>query len=334
MSRHHDPYFIPLKPEQLLDMPEAISDGFRDRIQEESELTVKPLRFLRSAFYALLTLLLILVLWQTVELGLFLYQLHWLLALLFVSLFLTLVVIVVRAVVEFFLYQRDFRHITELREEAVQFRDQRTITLKAHWLGRLRQLYQGKPQQVLLEQVLSEMPDYADDSEILPYLDVCFFQKLDQQALACISQHSRQVALMVALSPFAAVDMLLSVWRSIRMLDEICQIYGVRPSLPARSYLLKMVLEQMVLAGATELLSDQLADFTSNRLLGVVSLQAASGVGVGIYSARIGLKAMAMCRSIPFSDAQKPGISRLARGILSFMEDRFRGAIDPKKRDE
>ncbi|USE39849.1 TIGR01620 family protein [Endozoicomonas sp. SCSIO W0465] len=229
---------------------------------------------------------------------------------------------------------RDFRQITELREQAVRFHDQRTAVLKHHWLPQLRKLYQGKPQQVLLEQVLSEMPDYSDDREVLSHLDVHFFQKLDHQALTRISQHSQQVALMVALSPFAAVDMLLSVWRSIRMLDEICQVYGVRPSLPARSHLLTMVLEQMALAGAAELLSDQLADFTSNRLLGMVSSQAASGVGVGIYSARIGLRALALCRPVPFADDQKPGIGRLARSILTAMQTRFRNTADPAKQAE
>ncbi|WP_257294375.1 YcjF family protein [Endozoicomonas sp. YOMI1] len=334
MSRPHDPYFIPLEPEQSLDTPESISDGFQDRVLQGPELVAKPLRFIRSACYGLLTLLLILVLWQTGELGFFLYQLHWSLALLFSLLVLALAVIVVKAVVEFFLYQRDFRQITGLQAQAAQFRDQRTATLTNHWPGQLSKLYQGKPQQMLLEQVLSEMPDYSDDSELLAYLDSHFFQTLDQQALTCISQHSQQVALMVALSPFAAVDMLLSVWRSIRMLDEICQVYGVRPSLPARTHLLTMVLEQMALAGATELLSDQLSDFTSNRLLGVVSAQAASGVGVGIYSARMGLRAMALCRPIPFADDQKPGIGRLARSILAAMDARFRNAADPGKEAE
>ncbi|WBA81607.1 YcjF family protein [Endozoicomonas sp. GU-1] len=332
MTRHHDPYFIPLEPEQLLETPESISDGFRDPVLQGPELAAKPLRFIRSACYGLLTLLLILVLWQTVELGLFLYQLHWSLALVFALLFLALTVTVVKAVVEFFLYQRDFRQITELQAQAAQFRDQRTTVLASQWTGQLSKLYQGKTQQMLLEQVWSEMPDYSDDSELLVYLDSHFFQTLDQRALACISQHSQQVALMVALSPFAAVDMLLSVWRSIRMLDEICQVYGVRPSLPARSHLLTMVLEQMALAGATELLSDQLSDFTSNRLLGVVSSQAASGVGVGIYSARMGLRAMALCRPIPYADGQKPGIGHLARSILAAMDARFRTMADPGKK--
>ena len=178
MNRHHDPYFIPLEPEQPLDTPESISDGFQSRTFQGPGMATKPLRFVRSAFYGLLTLLLIFVLWQTTELGLFLYQLHWSLALLFSVFFLALAVIVVKAIVEFFLYQRDFRQITELREQAVQFQAQRMAAPKHHWLPQLRKLYQGKPQQVPLEQVLSEMPDYSDDREVLSHLDVHFFRRI------------------------------------------------------------------------------------------------------------------------------------------------------------
>lgn len=330
MSRHHDPYFIPLATEKTLDTPDSISGDFQEPLLAGTELTTKPLRFLGKAFAGLLILVLVLVLWQTAELGFFLYQLHWSLVLIFAALLLVLTIVVGKALVEFFLYQRDFSKIAELQEQAVQFRDQRATTLKTQWVSQLQTLYHGKPQQAMLEQSLAVMPDYSDDSEVLTHLDAHFFRKLDQQALGRISQHSQQVALMVALSPFAAIDMLLSVWRSVRMLDEICQIYGVRPSLPARTHLLRLILEQMMLAGAadffSEQLSDQLADFTSNRLLGVVSSQVASGVGVGIYSARIGLRAMALCRPIPFADDQKPGIGRLARNILSSLEARFQKA--------
>lgn len=329
MSDQNDPYFIPLTPEQPLDTPNTISDGLSERFLNEPELAAKPLRFLGKAMYALFALVSSLVLWQTVQLALFLHQQHWALAAVFTVMLLLVVVTVVRAAMEFFLYQRDFRRIGELQEQARQCRDQRTAILKKQWLEQLRALYQDKPQQVLLEQALANVPDYSDDRELLNHLDHHFIHQLDQQALARISYHSQQVALVVSLSPFAALDMLLSLWRSVRMLDEICQVYGVRPSLPARTHLLRLVFEQMTLAGATDLLTDhladQVADFTSNRLLGVVSSQVASGVGVAVYSARIGLRAMTLCRPIPPTDDQKPGMSRLIKSILSSLEARLRG---------
>lgn len=329
MSDQNDPYFIPLTPQQPLDTPKSISDGLQERFLNEPELAAKPLRFLGKAMYALFALISSLVLWQTVQLALFLHQQHWALAAVFAVMLLLVVVTVVRAAMEFFLYQRDFRRIGKLQEQARHCRDQRTAILKDQWLEQLRALYQDKPQQVLLEQALANAPDYSDDRELLAHLDNHFIHQLDQQALARISYHSQQVALMISLSPFAALDMLLSLWRSVRMLDEICQVYGVRPSLPARTHLLRLVFEQMTLAGATDLLTDHLADqvtdFTSNRLLGVVSSQVASGVGVAVYSARIGLRAMTLCRPIPPTDDQKPGMSRLIKSILSSLEARLRG---------
>lgn len=328
MSDQNDPYFIPLTPEQPLDTPKSITDSLHERFLNEPELAAKPLRFLTKAIYALFALVSSLVLWQTVQLALFLYQQHWVLAVVFAVLLLVVMVTVVRAAVEFFLYQRDFHRIGELQEQARQCRDQRTAILKNRWLGQLRALYQDKPQQVLLEQALANVPDYNDDRELLAHLDTHFVHQLDQQALARIAYHSQQVALVVSLSPFAALDMLLSLWRSVRMLDEICQIYGVRPSFPARAHLLRLVFEQMTLAGATDLLADhladQVADFTSNRLLGVVSSQVASGVGVAVYSARIGLRAMSLCRPIPPTEDQKPGMRRLVKSIFSALEAQLR----------
>ena len=328
MNKQNDPYFIPLTPEQPLDTPGSISDGLQEQFLNGPALAIKPLHFLGKAFSALFALIIVLVLWQAVQLGLFLYQLYWGLAAAFAVLLLVLTITVVRATMEFFLYRRDFHCIAELQEQARHSREQHTAILRKQWLAQLRELYQDKPQQVLLEQALASAPDYSDDRELLAHLDTCFVQQLDQQALARISYNSQQVALMVALSPFAALDMLLSLWRSVRMLDEICQIYGVRPSLPARTHLLRLVFEQMALAGATDLLTDQLADqvadFTSSRLLGAVSTQVASGIGVGVYNARIGLRAMALCRPIPLQADQKPGMRHLVKNILSSLEARLR----------
>ncbi|WP_299734493.1 TIGR01620 family protein [uncultured Endozoicomonas sp.] len=324
MSEEKDPWFIPISTESPIETPDSISATLPEPIEVFPELATRSLRLLKRAVMGVLALVVVLVTWQSIELVQFLYSFHWFPAVLALALLFILSIVTGKAVIEFFLYQRDFKNIAKLQDVSEQVRTQRSQRLKTAWSAELQKLYQNKPQQVVLEQALATMPDYNDDREMLAHLDNHFFQKLDQQALNLISNHSQQVALMVALSPFAALDMLLALWRSIRMLDEICQIYGIRPSLPARLHLIRMVLRQMALAGATDLLSDQLADFTSNRLLGLVSGQVASGLGVGIYTARIGLRALSLCRPLPFKEEQKPGIRRLAKSILSTLEARFK----------
>ena len=323
MSDEKDPYFIPMPTESILEKPDSISETLPEQIDDFPALAARSMRLVKRVVVGVLTLILVLSTWQSIELIQFLNQFHWSLAAIAGVLLGVLGIFTGKAVVEFFLYQRDFKTIETLQDVSRQIQTQRSQQLKQVWTAGLHKLYQDKPQQVLLEQALATMPDYSDDREMLVHLDHHLFQKLDQQALTLISNHSQQVALMVALSPFAAVDMLLALWRTVKMLDEICQVYGIRPSLPARLHLIRMVLRQMALAGATDLLSDQLADFTSNRLLGLVSGQVASGLGVGIYTGRIGLRAMALCRPLSFMEDQKPGIRRLAKSILSSLEARF-----------
>lgn len=318
-----DPYFTPLDTQAPLNIPDSISDGVHDEILDSPALALKPLHFLGKAITGLIALVLLLTLWQTVEFYRLLLDTHWMLAAVFTALLVFLSGMIGKAALEFFRYQRDFREVVWLQKQAEALQQSHSSEHSTQWLGSLRQLYQGKPQEPMLEQALTTLADYSDDSEMLHHIDSHLLNKLDQQALARISRHSQQVALMVALSPFAAVDMLLAAWRSLKMVDEICQIYGIRPSFAARTRLMRMVLEQMTLAGTTELLSDQLADFTSNRLLGVISSQAASGLGVGLYSARIGLRVMGFCRPIPFPPSRKPGIASLAKVIRASIEKRF-----------
>ncbi len=49
-------------------------------------------------------------------------------------------------------------------------------------------------------------------------------------ALKQITAYSQQTGVLIALSPLALLDMVLALWRNVRMIDEIGQIYGLRPS--------------------------------------------------------------------------------------------------------
>ena len=318
-----DQYFIPLPDDNSQEIPESVSSDDAQTVSMNPSLALKPLRFLRRTVTGLLSLLLVLIAWQSIELLLLLSEIHWLLGAVFVVILLVLSGLAGRAFLEVFRYRKDFRDIEGLRESAEAMRQIRSTGQGKAWLQRLQKLYRGKPQQEPLGQALTSLPDYADDAETIQHIDSHLLQELDQQALATITRHSRQAALMVALSPIAMVDMLLAAWRALRMIDEICQIYGLRPSLPARTRLLKMVLEQIAMAGAAELISGQLAEFASNKVMGMVSAQAASGLGVGLYSARIGVQVMDLCRPVPFSKEQKPGLKSVAAELRTTLLKQF-----------
>ena len=322
-TQEQDNYFIPLDEKEILDIPDSVTGEESNKLFNDPSLSLKPLRFIGRAATGVFALLLVLVVWQSVQFFEFLYAGHWALAATFSALILTLLCMVGRSVLDFHGYQRDFQEINQLQKSAHIMQSTRSTGKGKQWLTQLRKLYRGKPQQDKLEQALTTLPDYANDSELITHVNHQLFQTLDQQAIDRISRHSQQTALMVALSPVAAIDMLLSVWRCLKMIDEICQIYGIRPSLPARTRLLSMVFKQMALAGATDLISGQLADFASNKLVGTISTQAGSGLGVGLYSARIGFQTMELCRPTPFQEEQRPKLRDLAKNIYGKLKSQF-----------
>ncbi|WP_252176578.1 TIGR01620 family protein [Endozoicomonas sp. 4G] len=322
-TQEKDEFFIPLDQSVELETPQSLSDDHNLPLFSDPSLSLKPLRFLSRAAKGVLALIAILATWQTVEFFHFLSQTHWSLATVFGLLVAGLMGVLGKAVWEYFGYQQDFKSVNQLQSGAESIVKVRSCGQSKSWLAKLNALYRNKPHQLLLEKALSTLPDYADDTETLQHLDKQLFNHLDEQAVARISQHSQQTAIMVAISPLALLDILLSGWRCLKMLDEICQIYGLCPSLPARMKLLKMALTQMALAGSTELITDQLVDLASSKLISTISTQAATGAGMGFYTARIGLLAMELCRPVPFAEGQRPGMGKMTKEIISSIRARF-----------
>lgn len=152
------------------------------------------------------------------------------------------------------------------------------------------------------EQQLAEL----NDVEILRLYSRKVLSTVDQKALDKVCKFSTEAVVLVALSPIAIVDMLLMVWRNLKLIDEIAHLYGLRLNYWSRIKLIKQVFVNMVYAGASELIADLGTDLIGADLLGKLSARLAQGLGAGMLTARLGLKTMQMCRPIPFEqDAPK-----------------------------
>jgi putative membrane protein len=126
--------------------------------------------------------------------------------------------------------------------------------------------------------------------------------KVDKKALDKTCKFATESVVLVALSPIAIVDMMLMLWRNLKMIDEIASLYGLKLSYWSRIKLLKQVFINMVYAGATELIADVGTDLLGADLLGKLSARLAQGLGAGMLTARLGLKTMHLCRPIPFEE--------------------------------
>ncbi|WP_261858004.1 YcjF family protein [Photobacterium sanguinicancri] len=156
-----------------------------------------------------------------------------------------------------------------------------------------------------------------NDREVIVLYDQMVMSQQDKLARRLVSKYSSEAALMVALSPLAIADMLLVAWRNFRLIEQISVVYGVELGYWSRIRLVKLVLANMALAGASEVVADTGMNMLSMDIAGRVSTRVAQGVGVGLLTARLGLKAMAIMRPLPWQEGTQPKLGEIRRDLLS-----------------
>lgn len=164
---------------------------------------------------------------------------------------------------------------------------------------------------------LHQVQDAHSDAEILDMYDAMVVAEQDKRATIIVSRYATESAALVAISPLAIADMCLVAWRNFKMVDQLAQIYGVELGYWSRIRLLKAVFVNMALAGASELAIDAGMDLLSMDLAGRLSARAGQGVGVGILTARLGLKAMALLRPIPWHPERAIKLSSIRKQIVA-----------------
>ncbi|TWX73278.1 YcjF family protein [Colwellia sp. C1TZA3] len=155
-----------------------------------------------------------------------------------------------------------------------------------------------------------------NDVEIIQLYARNVLSQVDEKALKEIAKFSSESVVLVALSPIAIIDMLLMLWRNLRLVNKIAALYGLKLSYWSRVKLIKQVIINMAYAGASELVADLGADLLGAELLGKLSARMAQGLGAGMLTARLGLKAMHLCRPIPFTE-DAPKLSHIRQKIIS-----------------
>ncbi|MBT0723057.1 TIGR01620 family protein [Rosenbergiella sp. S61] len=162
------------------------------------------------------------------------------------------------------------------------------------------------------------------DKEVVTLYSTLVQPTFDNQARRLIRQTATQSAFMVAASPYALVDMGLVAWRSLRMINQIAKLYQVEPGYFGRIKLLRALLVNMAVAGASEWIQESSLDWLSQDLAARLSGRVAQGVGIGLLTARLGVKTMSLCRPIPWVEGEAPKVSEFRRGLIADLGDKFR----------
>jgi putative membrane protein len=155
-----------------------------------------------------------------------------------------------------------------------------------------------------------------NNREVLQLYGRVVLAEADRRALERVSSHAGDVAVMVAVSYFPAVDMLLVLWRQLKLVEEVSAVYGVDPGYWGRIQLLRKVLRNMALAGAAEIATEVGVEALGAGAAAKLSGAMAQGIAAGVLTARLGIRTMDACRAIPWEEAQRPRLRQVTAGVM------------------
>ncbi len=323
--------FVPDQTGAFDDVPESITAGERlPHISEYSGISLEaiPVKGLKSFIVGFGCLLLVLVGWEAFSVFQFALDMHWLFASGFVALLAVVLGLGGRLLRSYLYDKENLSALAHIQQQAGRLSDAHDIGNAKLFIKELKRFYDEKPQAVYFQRCIEVLPDYSNDREVINHIEAVFLQPLDKEAQRRISNYSLQTGAAVAVSPWASLDMLLSLWRSIKMIDDVAQVYGMRPSITNRYKLLKLVIHQLAFVGATEIVIDQVMDeFGSSTLTSMASVRLGQGLGAGIYTARIGVAAMKVSRPIAFSKDTQPK----TKSIIKSMIENLKGMMVRRK---
>ncbi|MEB8477187.1 TIGR01620 family protein [Cronobacter malonaticus] len=217
----------------------------------------------------------------------------------------------------------EWRRLYRLRERAEE-RDEARELLASHGSGKARAfceklasqagLTQGHP---ALARWHAAIHETHSDREVVTLYAHIVQPVLDSQARSAISRSAAESTLMIAVSPLALVDMAFIAWRNLRLVNRIATIYGIELGYYSRIRLFRLVLLNMAFAGASEMVREVGLDWMSQDLAARVSARVAQGLGAGLLTARLGVKAMELCRPLPWTEDDKPRLGDFRRQLLS-----------------
>lgn len=200
--------------------------------------------------------------------------------------------------------------------------------LATDWLERLQALYADTPLAGRMHAACADLDLSHSADEVSRRLNQQFYQPLDSLARRLLQRDAVGTGLLVATSPWVTVDILLVIWRNMRMMRRIAICYGLPISQLSSWRLARHVLRNIALAGGTEAAIGALSDSLLSGVLEKLAARVGQGVGVGLYSARLGHFTLDLCRAVPLQDRQV--IAEDNRGIIQGIKERLGRTVDDK----
>ena len=210
------------------------------------------------------------------------------------------------------------RRIEDLRGTADRLEAEAGHGEGDRFAGALSRLYTGRPElEPVLDRLKDAITDAHDDAEVVRLIDREVLAGLDRAAYQLTLKAARDTAVATALSPAAAIDLAVVLWRNLKLVREVATLYGVRPGYFGSLRLLRRMLANLAVAGVAESAHHVAVEALGGSLAAAISTRVGQGVINGLLTARVGITAMHTCRPVAFGPHNRPSLGRIRAELLS-----------------
>jgi len=163
----------------------------------------------------------------------------------------------------------------------------------------------------LCDQFRDALADTHDDREAMQLFERLVLRPLDDVAYGAIRRAARDTVVGASISPVGGLDAAIVLWRSTRMVREIAEVYGLRPTRLSLFALVRRMIVTAAFSVTTDMVADIVGAHVGGRVAGLVSGKLAEGIYAGVRTGRLGILAIEQCRPLPFAADDRPNLRQL-----------------------
>jgi putative membrane protein len=215
---------------------------------------------------------------------------------------------------------RRIEHIQELSARAINLDEAAAAT---ETVASLEGIYGSRPDTAWgMTKFRDHKNDIMDPRDRIRLLDRLVIGPLDEESHRIIARRARRVTLLTTVTPAAALDLVFVAAQNLRMLRELAELYGGRPSTLSTLKLARMVVAHLAVTGGLALSDNLIQHVVGKGLLGRLSARFGEGAVNGILTSRIGLAARDVCRPVPQTESTKETLGSLLRELVTLNESK------------
>ena len=224
--------------------------------------------------------------------------------------------------------------LQQLHKDALHFGD---ANKARRLVQKIATLYRKHPQlQDVAENLVERVSSEVDAEAMLALAESQLMQPLDALAEQEVVKTVRRVAVLTAVMPAPALDLLTVLGANFMMVRRVAEIYCGRPGALGSWRIARRIVTHLASTAAMSILGETLAGSWMSKLVGRLG----EGAINGALTARIGLTAIDVCRPMQFqsesasTSKKRPGmLDLLVRAIPELGKKELLNESDDNKRN-